>query len=100
MGHVSAPGCSVRSVPKPLAGSHFAPAAAADDDDEEDDEEQEERAAKRSWFKCDKGETQAEQPAKVSGARAYMVVVKFVIIVFVSFGIATATTLIYQRFLA
>lgn len=84
----------------PMRLSPVAAAATTDDDEEDEDE-----APKKSWFKRKatgggEGEDGDKAPAKISGFRAYMVVMKMVILVFVSFGIATATTLIYERFLA
>jgi hypothetical protein len=86
-----------------------------------DDDEDEEPATKRSWFRRkpkDDGDGEEERasaaPAAAAapsapkapivprspGFRAYMTVVKFVIIVVVSFGVATASTFMYVRFLA
>ncbi len=77
-----------------------APVAAAAADDEEDEEEED--APKKSWFKRKAAPEGGESKAAVAGAsgtRGYKVVGKFIVIVFVSFGIATATTVIYQNFL-
>ena len=74
--------------------------SAAADDDEEEEEDDEADSGKGGWFKRKPKSGEDGEPVKVSGRRAYMVVVKFVIIVFVSFFIATVTTYFYQNFLA
>ncbi len=91
----------------------------ADDDDDGpsggDDEDEPE--PKRGWFKRkakdEDGEGDDDKPAAAAapavpkkpptprspGFRAYMTVVKFVVIVMVSFGFATVSTFAYVRFL-
>lgn len=88
-------------APRRAAPMRAAPVAAAAADD---DGEEEEEAPKKSWFKrgakpAAAGGEQGRAAAGPSGTRGYKVVGKFIVIVFVSFGIATVTTLIYQNFL-
>lgn len=105
-------GCKRRDDDDGLSASRSPasrPSPAARDYGSPDDVEEE--APKKSWFKraLKEGESASASagadgadgaPTKVSGARAYMVVVKFIFIVFISFFIATATTYVYTTFLA
>jgi murein DD-endopeptidase MepM/ murein hydrolase activator NlpD len=90
--------------PRRPASVRVAPTAAAADDDDEDEEEEE--APKKSWFKRAAGAAAAVGAGKgkalagPSGTRVYKVLVKLVMIVFVSFFIATMTTIFYEQFLA
>ncbi len=88
--------------PRRAAPMRAAPVAAASAADEDEDEEEE--APKKSWFKrgTKAAAADGEAATPVAGSnstRGYKVVGKFIMIVFVSFGIATATTVIYQNFL-
>jgi hypothetical protein len=92
---------------------------ADDDDGPSGDDEDDEPAPKRGWFKRkakdEDGDEDGDKPAAAAAAptapkpppvprspafRAYKTVVKFVVIVMVSFGFATASTFGYVRFLA
>lgn len=87
-----------------------------DDYDGPPSDDDDEPSPKRGWFKRkakdEDGDDDEGKPAAAPAAakppprprspafRAYMTVVKFVVIVMVSFGFATASTFVYVRFLA